>query len=147
MAASRTVRDLVRGSPRPHPHPVENGRTRTLAVGGAVLAAVLLGLAAAALDVELKVDMHNGQPPMVIGLPLIAAFSLTFSLLGWGALALLERFTERAGTVWTWLAVLMLLVSFAPIFSAEAAPSTKTVLTLMHIAVAAVLIPLLRRGK
>ncbi|MDF2706506.1 MAG: hypothetical protein K0R62_2158 [Nonomuraea muscovyensis] len=120
-------------------------RTRVLAVGGAVLAAVLLGLAAAVLGIELRVDMRNGQPPMVIGLPLVAGFALAFALLGWGALAVLERFSERAATIWTWLAVIVLLASFVPILSAEATAGARTVLAAMHLAVAAVLVPLLRR--
>ncbi|MBB6346650.1 DUF6069 family protein [Nonomuraea muscovyensis] len=120
-------------------------RTRVLAVGGAVLAAVLVGLAAAVLGIELRVDMRNGQPPMVIGLPLVAGFALAFALLGWGALAVLERFSERAATIWTWLAVIVLLVSFVPILFAEATAGARTVLAAMHLAVAAVLVPLLRR--
>ncbi|MEU8109019.1 DUF6069 family protein [Nonomuraea muscovyensis] len=120
-------------------------RTRVLAVGGAVVAAVLVGLAAAVLGIELRVDMRNGQPPMVIGLPLVAGFALAFALLGWGALAVLERFSERAATIWTWLAVIVLLVSFVPILSAEATAGARTVLAAMHLAVAAVLVPLLRR--
>lgn len=122
-------------------------RTRVLAVGGAVLAAVLLGLAAAVLGIELRMDMRNGQPPMVVGLPLVAGFSLAFALLGWGVLAVLERFSERAATIWTWLAVIVLLVSFVPILSAEATAGARTVLAAMHLAVAAVLIPLLRRRR
>lgn len=122
-------------------------RVRACAVGGAVLAAVLIWLTAALLGIELKVDMRSGQPPMVIGLPLIVGFSLAFSLLGWGFLALLERFTGRARTIWTVVAVLVLLASFIPITSGEATGSAKTVLALMHIAIAAVLIALLRRDK
>ncbi|MET9342540.1 DUF6069 family protein [Nonomuraea sp. NPDC003804] len=119
-------------------------RRRALAVGGAVLAPALIGLAALLLGADMRVDMRNGQPPMVVALPLVVAFALVFALLGWAALAIMERLTARAATVWTVLAVIVLLVSFLPIVAAEASGGTKGALALMHLAVAAVLIPGLR---
>ncbi|MFF5210180.1 DUF6069 family protein [Streptosporangium sp. NPDC000396] len=122
-------------------------RRRLLAVGGAVLAATVIGVIAPAAGVDLRVDMRNGQPPMTIGLPLTIGFSLTFALLGWASLALLERFTVRARTTWTILAVAVLLLSFLPLLAAEATAGTKAMLALMHVTVAAVLIPMLRGDR
>jgi hypothetical protein len=65
------------------------------------------------------------------------------ALLGWGALALLERVTRHARTVWTGLAVAVLAVSFVPIAVEKATADTKIVLVLIHLVVAAVLIPML----
>lgn len=120
-------------------------RVRAAAVGAAVLATSLLGLIARMLGVGLRVDQHNGQGPQAIGLPLIAGFTLVISLLGWGALALLEHYTRRATTIWSVLAISVLLLSFAPILLAGATTSTKTTLSLIHLTVAAILIPTLRR--
>jgi hypothetical protein len=120
---------------------------RAIAVGGAVLAASLLWLAARALGVTFRVDPHHGHPPQVLSLPLIIGFTLFFCLLGWASLALLERLTRSATTIWTALAVLVLLLSFVPIISVSASVGTKTALSLIHCSIAAVLIPAMRRGN
>jgi len=120
---------------------------RALTVAGAVLAPVLLWLAAEVLAIELIVDPRNGQPLTVVGVTLVVVFALGSALLGWLTLALLERFTRRALAVWTALALAVLVLSFTPILTAGASLATKLVLAAMHLAVAAVLIPLLpRRG-
>jgi hypothetical protein len=120
---------------------------RALAVGGAVLASGLLWLVAQMLGIDLRVDQpDDGQPPVTVDLTVIIGVTLTLSLLGWGALALLERYTRRAGTIWSVIAGSVLLISFVPVLGVEATPGTKTLLSLMHLAVAAVLIPMLRRG-
>ncbi|MBC6468866.1 hypothetical protein HKK74_25730 [Actinomadura alba] len=112
-----------------------------------MLATSLLWLAAQILDIDLRVDQPgDGQPPMTVGLPLIIGFTLALSLLGWGALAVLERYIRRARIIWSLLAGSVLLISFVPILSVGAASGTKTMLSLIHLAVAAVLIPMLRRG-
>jgi hypothetical protein len=60
--------------------------------------------------------------------------------------ALLGRLTRRAAAVWTALAVLVLLVSFLPLLAVGAAGAAKTILALMHLAVAAILIPVFGRA-
>src|SRR3954447_23122950 len=111
-----------------------------VAVGGAVLATALLWTAAQVLGIELRVDPRNGRPPGVISLPFAATLTLAVSAAGWGVRALLDRLVRRASLVWTVLAVLVLLASFLPLFAVEATGATKTILALMHAAVAAVLI-------
>jgi hypothetical protein len=120
-------------------------RVRAIAVVGAVAAAGLLWLIARALDVDLRVAQGDGRESQV-GLPLVAGFTLAVALLGWGVLALLERWTRRARVCWSVLAAAVLLVSFVPIVTVSATGGTKLMLSLMHLAVAAVLIPSLRRG-
>lgn len=83
---------------------------------------------------------------MEVGLPAVIGFTLVSSLLGWGALVLLEKRIRRAGTIWTALAITVLLLSLGLVLAAEAPRATKTVLSLMHITGAAVLILMLRRG-
>lgn len=122
-------------------------RVGALTVGGAVLATALLWTAAQILGIELRVDPRNGQAPSVVSLPLTVTFTLAVSLLGWGARALLDRLTRSAPVVWTVLAVLVLLVSFLPLFIFDATGAAKTILALMHLAVAAVLISVFSRRK
>ncbi|MCW2912232.1 MAG: transcriptional regulator [Actinomycetia bacterium] len=131
---------------RPTTSSAARRRVRAVAVGGAVLATSLLWLVAHALGTNLRVDQHNGSGSQVISLPLVIGFTLVVSLLGWGVLAVLEHYTRLARTIWSVLAVAVLLLSFVPIVAVSATSGTKTMLSLIHIAVAAVLIPLLRRG-
>lgn len=53
---------------------------------------------------------------------------------------------RKAGLIWTVVASVVLLISFGPVLGIEASNGTKAVLVLMHIAVGAALIPVLRRG-
>lgn len=122
-------------------------RGGALAVGGAVLATTMLFTAALVLDIELRVDPRNGQPPGVIDLPFAAAVTLVVSLLGWGVRVLLGRFTRRAARAWTVLAVIVLLLSFLPVLGVGATVAAKAVLALTHVAVAAALIAVFSRDR
>lgn len=115
-------------------------RIGALAVGGAVLATALLWTAAQILGIELRVDPRNGRPPGVISLPFAATLTLAVSAVSWGVRTLLDRLIRPASVVWTVLAILVLLASFLPLFAVEATGAAKTILALMHVAVAAVLI-------
>ncbi|MGW4500518.1 DUF6069 family protein [Micromonospora sp. NPDC004336] len=122
-------------------------RAGVLVVGTALVATTLLWTAAQILDIEMRVDPGSGQPPQVVSLPLVAAVTLAVSLLAWGVRALLERLTRRAAGVWTVLAVIVLLASFLPLLGVEATGAAKTILALMHVAVAVVLIGALGRRR
>jgi hypothetical protein len=122
------------------------GRTRALSVGGAVTAAVAVWiLAVPFLGLHLIVRFGNGSP-QTIGIDFVVGASLIASLVGWGLLAMLERRSTRARTIWTLLAIGVLLVSLSLPLSAGTTASTRVVLAVMHMAVAAVLIPGLRGG-
>lgn len=85
-------------------------------------------------------------PPGDIGALNVIAASGFFSLAGWGLLALLERLTARARSVWMIIAVVTLLLSLAtPLSGSGITPANRAVLLLMHLAVGAVLIPALYR--
>ena len=81
-----------------------------------------------------------------VGVDYVVGASLIASLAGWALLALLERRTPRARSIWTVVAIVVLLVSVSLPLSIATTTGSKTVLALMHVAVAVVLIPVLRRG-
>jgi hypothetical protein len=120
---------------------------RRLRRAGSVLAAAaaagVVSLVGSAAGVDFLLSDSMGA--VVISLPIVLLFGTAFGLLGWAALAVLERFTGKARAVWTVLAVAVLALSLPPIFLEEATVATQIGLVLVHGAVAAVLIPLLRR--
>ncbi|MFI5957703.1 DUF6069 family protein [Cryptosporangium sp. NPDC051539] len=118
--------------------------TRALAVVGAVAAAVagwiVVGPIAGA---DLRVD-GNGRA-LTVGVGPVVFLTLLAGLAGWGLLALLERITARARIVWAVVAAVVLLLSFAPITGSDATTGTRIGLGLLHVLVAAVLIPVMWR--
>ncbi|MEO8750605.1 MAG: DUF6069 family protein [Allobranchiibius sp.] len=122
-------------------------RSRAIAVAAAVLAALLVwAVAVPLLGVQLTVrTIPSSDSMQTIGAGFVLAVSLLASLLGWGLLAVLERRTQRAGTVWTVAAGVVLLVSLAGPLTAAVTPGSKVSLVLLHLSLAVVLIPLLRR--
>lgn len=138
--ASTTTRDYTT------PATTRLGRNRALSVGGAVIAAVAVWIIAVPLvGLPLIVRFGNGAPQS-IGIDFVVGASLIGSLVGWGLLALLEGRVSRARTIWTALAVAGLVISLSLPLTAGTTASSKAVLALMHVAVAAVLIPGLRGG-
>jgi Family of unknown function (DUF6069) len=119
-------------------------RSRALGIGGAVMAAVAVWVVAVPmLGLHLMVQFGPGSPESV-GVDFVVGASLIASLLGWGLLAMLERRTPRARTIWTVVAIAVLLVSLSLPLSTGTTASTRAALAMMHVAVAAVLIPALR---
>ncbi|MET8714915.1 DUF6069 family protein [Streptomyces sp. NPDC004735] len=121
-------------------------RPRALAVLAAVVLPVIVWVIGNAAGAELEVVQKAGEDPTKVTIGAVIGFSLGAALLGWGFLALLEKFAPgKAGLIWTVVASLVLLVSFGPVLGTEASDGTKAVLVLMHLAVGAALIPVLRR--
>jgi hypothetical protein len=120
-------------------------RGRAVVAAAAVAAALGVWLVAVPLlGVDLQVQ-PNGGPAQAVGAGQVVAASLTAALLGWAVLALLERRTARALTVWTLGAVAVLLLSLAAPLTAARTASAGIVLVTLHLTVAAVLIVGLRR--
>jgi hypothetical protein len=124
-------------------------RLRAVAAVGAVVATSAIWLVASALGADFRLTDAAGS--VVLSLPTIIAFTLWFVSLGWLSLALLERFSRRrrpiaARTAWTVLAASVTALSLVPIYLENATAGTKVSLTVIHLAVAAVLIPALRRS-
>ena len=121
-------------------------RNRILGVAGATLAAVAVWvIEVPLLGIRLLTQFGN-TAPQGVGIELVVVSSLAGSLAGWGLLAILERRFARARTIWTGIAIAVLLASFSAPISAGTTTTTKVALAMMHLAVAAVLIPTLRRG-
>ncbi len=122
--------------------------TRVLVVAATVGAALVVWLIAKPLiGGAFTIPLAGGTQTIVVGWVSVIAITLVASLAAWGLLAMLERFTLHARAAWTAIAAVALLLSFAgPLFAASAASAgTKLSLALMHVVVAAVLIPLLAR--
>ncbi|MFL1379708.1 DUF6069 family protein [Nocardiopsis protaetiae] len=121
--------------------PRASWRPRLAAVAAVAVANALLALVAPLLGADLVVA-PPGQDPAAISAVAFAIFSAGFALLGWGVLALGERFLGRRGlVVWTVVAVLVALLMVVPPLSAGGTVATTVVLELSHLVVAAVVIP------
>ncbi|MFG1950408.1 DUF6069 family protein [Micromonospora sp. NPDC048830] len=126
--------------------PRSRRRSRALAVAAAVVLPSLIWMVTVlAFDHRLIVTDGSGSRSQEIGLPPVILLSLVVSLLGWGLLALLERFTRRAGVIWAVVAVLALGVSFLPLTGPGTAWASRVALGLMHVTVAAVLLTVFLR--
>jgi Family of unknown function (DUF6069) len=122
-------------------------RARALAVIGAALGALAVWLITGPLlGVHITAPTRPGAPELQPITPaIVAATSLVAALAGWALLALLERFTVRARRIWTAIALLVAVLSLAGPLStlASTTAANALALALMHLAVAAVLIPIL----
>ena len=113
----------------------------------AVLVATAAALAAWVVAVPLAgVDLavRNGGTEQPVGPGAVAVSALLAGLAAWALLAVLERFTRRARSIWTGVAVAVLLVSMVAPLSGGVGTAAKLTLALMHVA-AALVIPALRR--
>jgi hypothetical protein len=122
-------------------------QARTLGVAGAVLAALAVWTSAVPLlGVNLLVRPGGGTTQHV-GPGSVVIASVIASLLGWTVLALLEHRTSHARAIWTALAVVAVLLSLGAPLTAGVTTAAALTLTLMHLAVAAVLITVLPLGS
>jgi hypothetical protein len=114
-------------------------RARAPAVIAATLAALAVWLITdPLLGIDLTGTTRPGSQQLQPITPALVAGA------GWALLALLERFTARARTIWTAIALLAALLSLAgPLSTLASTEANVLALALMHLAVAAVLIPIL----
>ena len=120
-------------------------RSRALAVLGAVVAALTVWtVAGPVLGIDLQVQRRPGQLEAV-NVGAVLGSSLVASLAGWATLAVLERLTRRTRTVWTILALAVLALSMVGPLAGGVTAGAKAALALMHLVVAAVLVPVLAR--
>ena len=114
-------------------------------LAGAAAAASIWAVAVGLFGVQLLVRFGSGAP-QAIGLGFVLPAGLIAPLLAWALLAYLERRTRRARTLWTRIALTVLVVSFALPLGAGITTSAKIALVAMHIAVGSVVILGLRRS-
>jgi hypothetical protein len=122
-------------------------RTRVLAVVGAAAATLAVWVVADPLaGVDLTV--RAGVPATVqrVGPVAVAIVTVLAGLAGWALLAVLERITPRARSVWTVVAVIALGLSLTGPIGGGTTMASTLALVGMHLAAAAVLIPTLARS-
>ncbi len=124
-------------------------KARGLAVLATVVGATIVWLVAVlGFDVELKAPI-GGPGSTELGdvlLPTVIVTAIIVSLAGWASLAIAERFVPRGRTVWTVVAVIVLLLSFgAPLGGAGLETSSRVTLALLHLTVGGTLLALLTR--
>ena len=126
------------------PH-VKQGRARALCIaGGAAAAAIAWAIEVPLLGVRLSVRFGAMHPQTVAAGQVIGAAAVA-GLIGWLLLALLERRTPRARTVWTATALLVLALSLLLPLTAGTTAAAVTGLIVLHLTVGAVVIPGLAR--
>ncbi len=127
------------------------GRTRALvAAGGALAAAAAWIVEVPVLGIGLSIRFGGGHQPggshiQTIGAAQVIGVSLAAALLGWLLLTIIEKRTPHARRAWTGLALTALAASLAlPLIAATTIAATAGLIVL-HVAVAAVVIPGLAR--
>jgi hypothetical protein len=120
-------------------------RASFVALAAATLAASAEWVIAHTLRVDFTLTADGGS--LVLGLPSVIIVTAWFAGTGWAALAVVERCTQRALTIWTWLAAGILLLSFVPLFVEHATAGTCAVPATVHITVASTLIYLMHRTR
>jgi len=120
-------------------------RTRLLALGVTLVATLVAWGIARAAGVDLAFTAP-GQDKAPIGMANVASSMLIFGGLGWLARALLDRFAKRrAVLVWRIGAAVVFVLEFFPVVFTDATTGTKVFLAILHVIVAAILIPVLGR--
>ena len=119
-------------------------RERWLAVLGPAGAALAVWLAAVPLaGVDLQVRMSGTTED--VGPVSVVVSALLAAVAGLGCLAVLRRITKRPARIWTLLASAVLVLSLSGPLGQAVGTGATVILVAMHLAVAAVLIPLGRR--
>lgn len=124
---------------------VKRSRARALAAAaGAAAAAIAWAIEVPLLGIRLTIRFGAMQPQTVVAGQVVGA-ALVTGLLGWLLLAAMDRRTPRARTAWTATALAVLAVSLALPLAAATTTSAAIGLIVLHLVVAAVVIPGLAR--
>ncbi|MGI8516732.1 MAG: DUF6069 family protein [Acidimicrobiia bacterium] len=117
------------------------------AIAIAVVAAIVAWFVIESLfDVEMITPAMQGRPNMDISAVPIVLSVIVATLIGWGAMALVERRAQNPRRTWTTLAVVGTLLSLGAPFAGEGLDTTQRILlAVLHVVVAAVFIPLFAR--
>ncbi len=122
-------------------------RSRPLAVAAAVgVTALVWVLVGPIAGVDLAVRSGSaGTAERQVGPIEVLVTSLGISLAAWGLLAVLERRTRHGRAAWTIVALVVLALSMAGPLTGGISTADKAGLAMLHVALAAVLVPLLPR--
>jgi uncharacterized BrkB/YihY/UPF0761 family membrane protein len=118
---------------------------RMLTMAVAVVVPIIVWALASAAGAEFVV-VNPLIGTLEIDWPLLIVSTLPIALASWGVLALLERLTPRARTIWTIIAVVALALSVVPIAFVDTSDSTRVALGIIHVATGLFLIRMLRHG-
>jgi hypothetical protein len=119
-------------------------------VGAVLVPLVVFVVANLVLDggVRTPANEDYDQESMQLNAGTVVFVAGVFALLAWALLAILERFTARGRTIWTVVAVVLFLLSLVGPFSGtDTNTGSRVALALLHLSVAAVLIPLLPASR
>ncbi|WBB76433.1 DUF6069 family protein [Micromonospora sp. WMMD1128] len=111
----------------------------------AATAATLLGWAVAVPLAGVELTARGGGAEQRVTPVAVAVSTVLAGLAGWALLALLERFTGRARTVWSVVAALVLLLSLVGPLTGGVGRAATVTLVILHLLAGAVLVPGLRR--
>lgn len=123
-------------------------KARAKSVAATIAGALLVWLVIEVVfGTDLKAPAFSAsQDTSDVGLPQVVMASVLAGVAGWGFLAALERFTSRARTVWVVTAAVALFVSLgSPLSGTGITSANRALLVLLHLTVAAVLIPSMYR--
>ena len=138
MSAGTSANQLT--SPRRH-----SGAHVGAVLAGVAAALVVWGLAELTVA-DLRQPGFGSADPQDLNAAIVAVAALLGGLLGWAALALLERVTARGRRLWiAAMSVALLLSLGAPLSGEGVTAGNRVALVLMHLSVAAVVLPLLYR--
>ena len=129
-------------------HPVRRQRLLTVA-GGTLAALAVWAVAEWVVGLDLRMPaFSSGQQPQELNAAVVAVASAVGGLAGWGVLAVLERFSMNADRVWVAVAPIAPLASMGtPLSGHGVSAGDRMALIGMHLAVAAVVIPVLYRSS
>lgn len=122
-------------------------KMRIFAVHNAVLAAVLVWVVEVhVLGIHLGIRFGTGTAT-TLSIGQIIGVSLMVSLAGWALLSFMERRVSRAATLWTLIAVGVVLASLALPLTATTSTTAMIGLIVMHLLVGAGSIPFMYRSS
>lgn len=127
---------------RDTPRAVGTWKRRLAVVAGAVVAAVVLYLILTVIVGDLNAPAPTGQEG-TINVGMVIFSSAFASLLAWALLAVLEKFTAKARVIWTVVAAVVFVLSLGGPLGGDVDTGSRVGLLLLHVVVAAVLIPML----
>jgi hypothetical protein len=117
---------------------------REMAIVAAIVVNVIILVVGRLVTGEFPVAT-TGEDDRTVGFGQVILMTGVSGLIAWGLLAVLERTTSRAKTIWTVIAVIAFLLSIVGPLDGGVDAVSKVVLALMHVGAAATIIPLMRR--